>query len=156
MRLHLPGGMVLRAHPLFLFFLLLYCIAGQGKMICAYVLTLLLHETGHCCAAMFFHLPVAQLDLTPFGGAMQIEGSNHLTGKRGFLLAAAGILVNILCLPPAFLLVFYGNGGLFFTYFLLANAIMLLINLLPVLPLDGGRMLLSLISAHIDPARAFY
>ena len=148
------NGVTCRLHPLFLLMLAICILGGQGLMIFAYLLALLLHECGHIYAASKERLPVSEIEFTPFGGTMQIGLSDGLSGLKGFLLSSAGILMNLLCaLGALFILKRYPSA--FFNWFLLANLSMLTINLLPVLPLDGGRMLLSLISPQMGRAKAF-
>ena len=144
----------LRMHPLFPLLLLLYLLGGQGTMIAAYLLALLLHEAGHCWAARRVGLTVSEIELTPFGGTMQIALSDGVTGRKGFFLAAAGIAVNLICaLACIFLL--RGAPSPFITWFMAANITMLAVNLLPALPLDGGRMLLALLSVRFNRAKVF-
>lgn len=147
-------GTTLRIHPAFLLILLLYIVAGQGFMILAYVLTLLLHELGHYAVASKYGLPVSEIELTPFGGVMRIHLSSGLTGRSGVLLAAAGILVNGCCLIAGFLL-YLKTHALFPGLFAISNLSMILLNLLPALPLDGGRMLFSIVAARYDRQKTF-
>ena len=148
-------GMTLRIHPLFLSWLLLSLAMGRGVMAIAGILALLLHELGHIYAARRLHLPISQLELMPFGGCMQMELSDGLSGFPAFFLASAGIAVNFLCSLACVLRLFHVPSDSFTLYFLLSHLSMLLVNLLPVLPLDGGRMLLALLSIFMARSLAF-
>ncbi len=154
MKLCTLSGTALRLHPLFPLLLLLFLLGGQGTMIAAYLLALLLHEAGHYYAARRMGLAVSEIELTPFGGAMQISLSDGLTGRKGFFLAAAGITVNAICAAAGVLLL-QGRHSPFFIWFTTAHLTMLLFNLLPVLPLDGGRMLLALLSVRFRREKVF-
>lgn len=145
-------GATLRVHPLFPLLLVFYVWAGQGLLIAAYLAALLLHEAGHWFAAERLKLRVAQIELTPFGGVMQIGRGERIAGFGGFWLAAAGIIVNLVFFVLSACLLRRAISP-FLLYFALAHLSMLLINLLPVLPLDGGRMLLSLLSLRFPQAR---
>lgn len=147
-------GTTLRVHPLFPMMLLLFILGGQGLLIGAFLMALVFHEAGHVYAASRLALSVTQIELTPFGGVMQIEDGECLTGVKGFLLSSAGIVVNLFfLLLSAFLLRIH--AGPFAIYFLWANLAMLAINLLPVLPLDGGRMALALLSCRFSRMRVW-
>ena len=149
-------GTTLRVHPLFPLLLAFYLLSGQTLLIVAAIITLLLHEGGHYFVARQFGLPVSQIELTPFGGAMQIDLAEGVQGPRGVLLASAGILMNSLCLLASIGLLRSGTlTSPFLNHFLLTNLSMLAVNLLPALPLDGGRILLCLISPRITRAKAF-
>ena len=144
----------LRVHPLFPLILLPCVFAGQGVMIAAYLLTLLLHECGHWWAASRLRLTVSEIELTPFGGCMEIGLSDGLRGRGGLLLASAGVLVNLVCAVMSCVLLRFRISP-FLSWFALANLSMLAVNLLPVLPLDGGRMLLSVLSLRFSRPAAF-
>ena len=147
-------GVTYRLHPLFLLMLAVYILAGQGIMIAAYLLALILHESGHFYIAAKERLPVSMVEFTPFGGAMQISLSDGLAGRKGVLLASAGMIVNLICAVCTLILLRRAASS-FLNWFLLANLSMLAINLLPVLPLDGGRILLSLLAPRLGRPRAF-
>ena len=154
MRLCTLYGTTLRIHPLFPMMLLLFILGGQGQLIAAFLLALLFHEAGHIYAASRMGVGVTQIELTPFGGVMQLEDGEGVIGRRGFLLSAAGIIVNLISLLlTAFVLTVH--AGTFTVYFLWANLAMLLVNLLPAIPLDGGRMALALLSCRFPRTRVW-
>ena len=145
-------GTTLRVHPLFPMTLLLFTLGGQGSLILAFLVALIFHEIGHLHAAFRLGLSVTMIELTPFGGVMQITGDEGLSGSKGFLLAAAGVIVNLVLglLTAAVLSI---RLTPFLLYFLLAHFIMAAINLVPALPLDGGRMMMALLAARFSRAR---
>lgn len=144
----------LHMHPMLPLICLLYLLSGQGKILLIYALTLLAHEAGHIACASRLHLPVACLEITPFGGSMQIEGMENLPSRAAFLLAAAGIGVNLLLLA-GFSVLFLSYGRVLYLLGMTINLWMIFLNLLPMLPLDGGRMLLAILSKRMDRRAAF-
>ena len=151
MRILSVRGCVLRIHPLFPVLLLFLSVSGAYHFVAAYLIVLLLHESAHLLCAVALHIPVAQIELTPFGGSMQIPFVEALPRRKAFLLSSAGILCNLLVGTAAFILsVRLSILHPFLLYFIQCNLLMLCINLLPVLPLDGGRMLLALLSKYFD------
>ena len=138
--------MRIRVHPAFAAYLLCVLALTSPWACAGLVISLTVHELGHWAAAFMLHEPIARVELAPFGGVMTYEpGQSPSKGLRGMLVAAAGPLANecaifllsVLCTRTA------PNGGLAETLrgLLTANAAMLMINLMPALPLDGGRML---------------
>lgn len=157
MRLFRIGHTTFSVHPLFPLLLISYALGGQYQWLLAYLPALLLHECGHFYIAQRLHLPVSRIEITPFGGAMQIDLATHLPPLRGFLLSAGGVLVNLILALAVALLIWLSQGylPLYSGLFLLVNLLMAALNLVPVLPLDGGRMLLSLLTRWLGHDLAF-
>lgn len=154
MRIFRIGSCVVRIHPLFIF-LLLPLFIGAADMAAAFLCVLFLHEGAHFLCALMMRLDISQIEITPFGGCMQIKHLDALPAGKVFLLSAAGPLCNLLSALLAFLTA--GHSSLyapFILYFISLHIVMFLLNLVPVLPLDGGRMLLSILSLFFDRPRA--
>lgn len=142
------GRTRIRVQPMF-FVLCLICHFAGGRVLPALSM-LALHELGHLLAAKAYHLPVLQFDLTPYGGVFSFGGIEALPRLKRLILYAAGALMNALSL--AALLIAYRRGVPLTTCapFVRAACLLLLLNLLPALPLDGGRMVLTLLAARFD------
>ena len=158
MKLFSLRGTVIRMHPLFPVMIFLFFLYGKPSAACAYLLVLLLHESAHWLAAQGFRIQIAQLEITPFGGSMQTDLTAALPPARAFILSCAGPCANLFLLLLGFLLFKYdvvavNEFGMYFSSF---NILMLLFNLLPVLPLDGGRMLLAILSAKAGHKRVMH
>jgi Zn-dependent protease len=141
----------------------------------------LLHEVGHALMAVSLNLRVKNIVLLPFGGLAQIQSVPEKPLVE-FLVATAGPLVNliiVLLLAPA--LLFLGWPGLLdelavrpleTTHYLLAsffhrqtlfglilltmaiNFVLFVFNLIPALPMDGGRILRAGLSAAFPYSQA--
>lgn len=102
-----------------------------------------LHELGHIAAAAALGGQVERLSLTVVGAELRIDYRAPLTYARDSLVALAGPGANLLA------------GGLFLALnWKLAAALTLVVgifNLLPILPLDGGRVVYGLIADRLDP-----
>ncbi len=136
------GGCRVKAHPLFLLMLIVGALTGMGKRLLPTLAALALHEAGHFCAARWLRLRVDEVEFTPLGGLMTIANLEEAPPPRRFLLAAAGPLASLCGAVLAPFL--YRQGVLPFDLtgaFIHANLALLVINLLPAMPLDGGRML---------------
>jgi len=97
-----------------------------------------LHEGGHFLAARVFGSRVCALRLTMAGAEMKLDPNVQLSYAQDVLLAFAGPAVN---LAAAWLAVL-ADANLFAGL----NLSLGLINLLPIRPLDGGRILTDLLS----------
>ncbi|WP_328745812.1 site-2 protease family protein [Streptomyces sp. NBC_00285] len=114
----------------------------------AFYASVLVHELAHTVAALRFKLPVRRIQLQFFGGVSEIEKEAETPGRE-FVLAFVGPLLSLVLAGlfyvalqpvepgtvPAVLL-----GGL-----MISNLIVAVFNLLPGLPLDGGRMLRAVV-----------
>ena len=111
----------------------------------------LLHEFGHVYAARLLGYSCKGIAILPIGGAAYIEDDWQKRPLHEAIIALAGPAVNAslglihLCLDP-----FLPDSGLARAIndsMILLNACMVFFNLLPVFPMDGGRLLRAGLSA---------
>jgi Zn-dependent protease len=107
-------------------------------------LSVLVHELSHSLVARGFGLPVRRILLYPLGGFSEIEEEPPTPGKE-FLVSAAGPAMSLalagIGIGVNVLFNSHGIGRVLIDRVILANAVVGLFNLLPGLPLDGGRVL---------------
>jgi Zn-dependent protease/CBS domain-containing protein len=124
----------------------------------------LLHELGHAFAARRFGINTSDITLMPIGGLARL---NRLPDepRHELLIALAGPAVNVLLIilivgtiGPAAATVFPKEirpaSGHFLSGLLWANIAMAAFNLVPAFPMDGGRVLRSLLALRLGPRRA--
>jgi Zn-dependent protease len=111
-------------------------------------LSVLVHELSHSVVARGFGLPVRRILLYPLGGFSEIEREPQTPGRE-FLVSAAGPVLSLLLAAAGWGLthvVAAGTiGGTLISQLMWANLVVGGFNLLPGLPLDGGRMLRAVI-----------
>jgi Zn-dependent protease/predicted transcriptional regulator len=130
-----------------------------------------LHELGHSLVAKAFGIPVRDITLTPLGGIAQL-GARPKTPGQELAVALAGPAVNVLLAvglalyagwqwgPEALLVSLQRGrlgvpsepslvGGLFWS-----NVVLFVFNLVPALPMDGGRVLRALLTWPLGLVRA--
>ena len=148
----LIGKTRLRMHPLLP---LLWCISlltGKGSALLASIAALLIHECGHLAAAKLLSIPISTIEIMPLGGVMTPEGIDRVSPASRFAFAAAGPVTNLLGCFFSVLLFRWNVPFPFVRQFARANLLLLVVNLLPALPLDGGEMLRSILSARFPAA----
>ena len=128
---------------------LLYWLTGAVTAIMLFV-SVLLHELGHAVVALRYKIPVRSITLFLFGGIAQI-GAEPPSAIAEFFIAIAGPLVSLV------LAVFFyaaqslvaGVEPLFglAKYLAYINMALVLFNLIPGYPLDGGRVLRAVVWA---------
>ncbi|MBZ6230544.1 site-2 protease family protein [Streptomyces olivaceus] len=114
----------------------------------AFYASVLVHELAHTVAALRFKLPVRRIQLQFFGGVSEIEKEAETPGRE-FVLAFVGPLLSLVLSG-----VFYAAllpvepdsvPGVLLAGLMVSNLIVAVFNLLPGLPLDGGRMLRAVV-----------
>ncbi|WP_336321650.1 site-2 protease family protein [Streptomyces lavendofoliae] len=114
----------------------------------AFYASVLVHELAHTLAALRFKLPVRRIQLQFFGGVSEIEKECETPGRE-FVLAFVGPLLSLV-LAGAFYAAMYAAEpgtvpGVLLAGLMISNLIVAAFNLLPGLPLDGGRMLRAVV-----------
>jgi Zn-dependent protease/CBS domain-containing protein len=105
--------------------------------------SVLIHELSHSVVARGYGLPVRRILLYPLGGLSEIEKEPQTPGRE-FLVSAAGPAVSLALAACGYGLMHVfptGIAGTLASQLRWANLVVGLFNLLPGLPLDGGRML---------------
>ena len=100
--------------------------------------SVLAHELGHSVVARRLKVPIAGITLYPFGGVARMSAMPRGPGDE-ILIAAAGPAVS-LALAGIFALPWLLTGLPLFGQLAMVNGILGLFNLLPALPMDGGRI----------------
>ncbi len=105
----------------------------------------LLHEFGHVFAAKSLGYEVLDVTLYPMGGAARMNIPKK--PEHELIIALAGPAVNLALLP---LFWYFSSKSHFFAIVNIINLYMIIFNLLPVFPMDGGRVLRSLLSRWMN------
>jgi len=138
-------GVKYRIHPLFSIVLLLSVLTGYFIEIVTLFGIVLIHELGHVAAAKGFGWRVTEVQLLPFGGVAVVEEMGSVSVWQDIAVALAGPLQNFWMMPVGWVLTAIGVLPVEWGhYFIQANLLIALFNLLPVLPLDGGKVMRAL------------
>ncbi|MEU6552509.1 site-2 protease family protein [Streptomyces sp. NPDC046915] len=114
----------------------------------AFYASVLIHELAHTVAALRFKLPVRRIQLQFFGGVSEIEKEAETPGRE-FVLAFVGPLLSLVLAGLFYLAMLPVEPGtvpgVLLAGLMVSNLIVAAFNLLPGLPLDGGRMLRAVV-----------
>lgn len=128
------------------------------------IASLLLHEAGHGVGARLFGSRTHEVVLYPIGGVARLERSLTATGE--LVVACAGPVVQLGVVGSLALVAALASGGLpetqegllgqdgLLMLLLAANMLVLLVNIAPVWPLDGGRFVRAALAITIGADRA--
>ncbi len=140
--------MKIRIHWTLLLFGIVYFLSGFLLEILIFFLLVSLHEMAHLAVALSYGLQAEETVIYPFGGRARISSLVEEDPIKEFRIALAGPMLNIfLAIMGAAL---YQQPDLpipesLIVFFIRANLMLALFNLLPGLPLDGGRILRSIL-----------
>lgn len=128
---------------LVLCFLAILCL--KTNLLIPTLLVLSVHEISHLIAAYKLGFKPNKFSFSPFGATIAFDCG--LSDSDSFVVASAGPLSNVLLCPLIMALWWVYPVSYVFTYPVCKMSLGLaLFNLLPIFPLDGGRIILSVCS----------
>jgi stage IV sporulation protein FB len=144
LRLFKAGGITFRFHWVFIVLLFLLAFYGYLQETLLLFGLVLAHELVHMVAAKAHGLEIGDVELLPFGGVARIEDALEIDPEVETNVALAGPVFNFILVAVAMLI--YANVPSWrenetFLFFIRCNLVLGIFNLLPALPLDGGRIL---------------
>jgi stage IV sporulation protein FB len=117
-------------------------------------LSILIHEIAHVLVALKRNYCVREIELLPFGGVARIEGLAEAGLLDAILIAGAGPLVS---LSIVLILYFYQmEESYYFRFIAEVNVMLVTLNLLPALPLDGGRILQAILTKNMEYKKSLH
>lgn len=137
--------MKLKISWLWLLFIPMLMMSHMGKTLFFLFLMLTIHECAHMLTAYYFHYPIEKIILYPFGLSAQMRYIGMGSVWRELVIIAAGPITHLL-FPQLFSLLVSLEliSQPYMDYLCQLNTSILIFNLLPVFPLDGGRIVQSL------------
>jgi len=169
------AGIDVRVHVTFLLLLAwfgfaYYADGGAGAMMVGLTFIILLfvcvvlHEFGHALAARSYGIGTHDITLLPIGGVARLQRIPEKPSQE-LVVALAGPAVNVVIALGLYVVLgrFFAWGdlvavdsgeGSVLAKLLAINIILVVFNLLPAFPMDGGRVLRALLATRMKHARA--
>ena len=128
-------------------FILVFILTHQIEIYAWIMLFAFVHELGHMIAGILLKLKPKSLDFMPFGISINFETYEYkkLVEIKKILIAISGPLTNLIICIIAIFLHIDSRTREIIEY---SNILIFLFNLIPLYPLDGGRILKGIIKLN--------
>jgi stage IV sporulation protein FB len=128
-------------HPLLWLVIALAILTAHFIELSLFILIVLIHELGHAFAAAAFSWRIKRINLLPFGGVAEIDEHGNRPLKEELIVTIAGPLQHVWMMGLAFVLYQFSlMSEDIYEQFIQFNIMVLVFNLLPIWPLDGGKL----------------
>ena len=139
------GKLKIKFHPLFVLYVFLCIYFNWFNKIFFYVLVVTLHEYGHFLVARHYGYKIDALIFSLSGAG--ITTNSTFKEKHDIIISLSGPLVNLILIILTICTWWIFPLSYLYTYdFLICNIVVMLFNLAPIFPLDGGRILMSILA----------
>jgi len=123
--------------------LLLALFSRQIDVYLAYLIAVIIHECGHLIIASLFKWEVELLKITAIGGFLTFKNDLSKPRLQAFLVACGGVFFNVILVIMLTLL----DGSPTLIY---PQLTIIIFNLLPIAPLDGSKIMQSLMRGFFE------
>lgn len=132
----------IQIHPLLWLVIAFAILTGHFIELSLFLIIVTIHELGHAFAAAHLSWRIKRIFLLPFGGVAEMDEHGNRPIKEETIVILAGPLQHIWLMGVAFLFhqLSWVPNALYQT-FIEFNIMVLIFNLLPIWPLDGGKLL---------------
>lgn len=131
----------------FLFFLIIVILTGNFNQFISYFLLLIIHEMGHAITGIVEGYKLNKITLYPYGGITILDLPMNIPLKKELLILIMGPIMQI---------VGYFLLKNFFNYIKVYHYALLFFNLLPIYPLDGGKIVNIICGYFFNYLKCFY
>ena len=139
-------------HPVTLIYFVLAWIGGYLKWYLSTLLIVCLHEICHLLMAYYFDFEIDKVEILPFGAYLSLNDFYFHPIREEICVVLAG---------PCSHLLIYGlilalSSGVYQEYLLTMNIMVFVFNLVPIYPMDGGRIIGLILQSVMDLKKALY
>lgn len=125
--------------------ILILMILGWKSEIFLSFLFIIIHELSHYYAARALHVEVEKFNIHPLGTTIELQSIDELSHREEIIIFSVGALSNLM-LAVIFLVIYKWLGSVFLHKCFVINLALGSFNLIPAVPLDGAKILKSILS----------
>ena len=134
----------IKFNNLTLYFLLIALLSGYIKNALVVLFIILFHELGHVVITLLLGYKVESIEIFPFGGITKIDKLLNTKIYKDLLIAIFGVVFQLIISLVYHL--GYINDVMIYNY----NMSIMLFNLLPIIPLDGSKIVFELLNYKLS------
>ncbi len=132
----------------YLLMALSFILIGYYKNLLIFTTLIIIHELGHAISASFFKVKINKIIIYPYGGLTKLDNYLNIKINKELIISISGLLSQTLFY---YLMIFINNKYHFFNDYTINiltmyHKSMFIFNLLPVIPLDGSKILLCILN----------
>lgn len=149
-------------------FLFLFLLTSQFEIYIILFIFAILHELGHLIAGLILKFKPEEIKLTPLGLQISFKTSpNEVNSKikkakeiniKKAIIAFAGPITNLLITVIVIILAYFNinfKNMYIYQIIIYSNLIIGLFNLIPIYPMDGGRILKEILNIYLGRKKAY-
>ena len=133
-----------------IFLLILSLFTGSFFNILGILVCIFLHELGHISMLIKYKVNIKYLELSIIGGIIEIE-KKELVLYQKLLIDGIGVIINLIIIILISILNLETMN-----YLIAYNLFMIVFNLIPIIPLDGYRLLNDVLTSIYDEEYSWY
>lgn len=144
-------------HPITYILILITFLCGKFNYFIIISSILIIHDLGHILCMKINNIKINEIIILPFGSIIKSDMKLNEKTIVKIIISSAGILSQIILLLIIYILNINGKiNQLDYLLFIKYNKIIFFFNILPIIPLDGSKTLLSILEIILPYKKSIY
>ena len=139
-----------KIHPITYLILISVLFSGYFNYFLVISFIILTHDLGHIIFLKFYRYQIYHITVLPFGSMIDSSINSNSPTVETLIISLAGIVFQLILFPIFKVLNLYIINDISYNIFLNYNYLIILFNLLPIIPLDGSKVLLCLLESFMS------
>lgn len=141
----------IKFHETYLIMALGLVLTGHFSNLIVFTSIIIFHELGHIITAVTLKYKIKKIIIYPYGGITKIDTIVNTIIEKDLLLAVSGVLMQTIYF---YIILFLYRQGIIREYiynlFTIYNKSILIFNILPIIPLDGSKVINLILSKYLN------